>query len=123
MSISKNMAARRRATQSFDLISKDIAGADIEERFWEELAKMICSQLSEDVTLAKREEPVLPMSEQEAQAFEGRVFPFGHHRGEYVINISPSYLARLCDPSPFMDELKGYVKSRRFIEYLEATED
>ncbi len=62
-----------------------------------------------------------PLNEQEAKRFEHGFLPdrFRKHAGEIVRNVPVAYLCWLVDPTPFIQELKSYLKSRRGQERIE----
>ncbi len=60
-----------------------------------------------------------PMTDVQARAFAKEIIPFGQHKGMRVGEADLDYLCRLADPSPFVEELKRYLRSpavRREIE-------
>ena len=66
---------------------------------------------------------VEPMTDVQAQAFARQAMPFGYKKGKPVGEIDLHYLCCLVDPSPFIEELRRYLKSpavRREIEEIEA---
>ena len=75
----------------------------------------------EPTAAAHRE--VDPMTDVQAQAFARQAMPFGYKKGKPVGEIDLHYLCCLVDPSPFIEELRRYLKSpavRREIEENES---
>jgi len=86
---------------------------ELEKRFWVAM-HVRCGDMAG--ISAKGKEPtneLLPMSDAAAKGFECRRMPWGKHTGEQIKDVPLSYLEKLCDHDPFVDDLKRYLESPR----------
>ena len=56
---------------------------------------------------------IVAMTEQEAKNFEIQVAPQWQHKGDLIGDIPMTYFDSLCDPNPWLVDVKRYVRSGR----------
>lgn len=62
--------------------------------------------------LPQKEESNNEMSYARAKEFEQQIMPFGKFAGTRIADLETEYITRVVDPSPFVEELKRYVRWR-----------
>jgi len=78
-------------------------------------------------TAPKPDKPIVPMTDEEAVAFEAETVFFGSHPG-WTVNDTPlSYLANLVDPpkgrmAEFLDKVRRYLRNPEVKALLEEDE-
>lgn len=110
--------ARRLADLGLELMTEVHLNSDDErEVYWRRVADYAESKLPQPQQ--EHDPRNEPMSDLEASRFREAVMPFGKHEGTRVGDLPLSYLCNLLDPSPFMRDLRRYVKSASVQRELE----
>jgi hypothetical protein len=107
MNVAANIHDREYAQEIFDLCGEQ------RERFWECLKALCESKLPPPAPVVER---FPPMKESEAARFESFLMPYGKHAGDFIGEVPCDYLLFLTEGDDFSQELKRYVKSKRFAE-------
>jgi hypothetical protein len=103
--VEARIAARKDAETAWELLEEVADGQADSPAYWERIREL-ANEGSTD-----KPEPVNPMTDVECRVFEKTIIPFGAYKDMQVGFAPTSYLCRLADPSPFINELKRYLQN------------
>lgn len=105
--IAQRIGARRAAEDIWGWL---VEGAEGETQdaaaYWQRIQELYAERFPQPVA-----DDLRPMTCQEAANFNLTTVPFGAYEDEYVADVPLFYLCRLCDPSPFINEVKRYLQN------------
>lgn len=109
------IAANIKARASFETLLEFLPELTIdgmyEQRFWLLLAEHAADKCGK--RLADPEDKSLPMTLEEATAFEHEVMPYGYYKGQEIHRVADSYWAGVYE-GDFAKKVGRYLHSQRY---------
>lgn len=115
VALRKNVAAGKLSRELVDLIQDaiDDMGPELTpSRVWENVAIVAAQRCGRYLAVRIEDSE---MTETEAIEFERTIVPHGKYAGKRVRDVDPDYWITITE-SEFNNQLKRYLKSRRFFE-------